>query len=230
MGIHLADVTRLTAIASAHLAAYGRHVHVKRGALISAFDGVVVLGDIAVSVSREGRPGIDLGFLGPGELLGAGRLFLEYPPVAGRALRDGDVWFVSNEAAQRATVERQDLQPALMLIVMSSCADHFRRAAGIVQKRADRRVAQWLWECANVLETPEIKITHDEIAKALGLRRSSVTDGLHMIEGVRVIRSQRGRLKILDSAGLAHYAGLDAAPERTGSPRHAAERSALAAL
>jgi CRP-like cAMP-binding protein len=113
---------------------------------------------------------------------------------------------------------------------MASCADHFRRAAGIVEKRADKRVAQWLFECANMLETSELKITHEEIADALGVRRSSVTDSLHMIEGVRVIRSERGRLTILDPTGLAHYAGLDVAHERAGSPRHAAERAALAAL
>jgi CRP-like cAMP-binding protein len=230
MGIHLADVTRLSAAACAHLAAFGRHVHVKRGASISAHEGVVALGDIAVSVSREGKPGLDLGFLGPGGLLGAERLFLDYPPVAGRALRDGDIWYVSLEASQRAIVERQGLRAALMQIAMASCADHFRRAAGIVEKRADKRVAQWLFECANMLETSELKITHEEIADALGVRRSSVTDSLHMIEGVRVIRSERGRLTILDPTGLAHYAGLDVAHERAGSPRHAAERAALAAL
>jgi CRP-like cAMP-binding protein len=209
MASHVSNVARSTATASAYLAAAGRRATLKRGDIVSSDDGVVILGDLALSVRRDGKPSFDLGFLGPGCVLGVEHIFVDYPPVVGRAMRDGFVWHVSHDALMRAINEREDVKAALMQIAVSSSANHFRRAADAIEMRADRRVAQWVLECARALETDELDITHHEIANALGVRRSSVTDGLHLIEADRVIRSHRRRLLIRDAVGLARYAGLD---------------------
>lgn len=60
-----------------------------------------------------------------------------------------------------------------------------------------------------MLGTNEPDVTHHDIAQAMGLRRSSVTDALHLIESDGAIASRRRCLIILDAARLARYAGVE---------------------
>jgi DNA-binding transcriptional regulator YhcF (GntR family) len=57
------------------------------------------------------------------------------------------------------------------------------------------------------IEGDEIKVTHDNIALMLAVRRASVTDALHMLEGQGLIRGHRGRVTIRDREGLLRIAG-----------------------
>jgi DNA-binding FadR family transcriptional regulator len=53
----------------------------------------------------------------------------------------------------------------------------------------------------------EINVTHDVLALMLGVRRASVTDALHILEGEGLIRSSRGRIVVRDGEGLRRQAG-----------------------
>ena len=57
------------------------------------------------------------------------------------------------------------------------------------------------------VEGDEIVVTHTEIAVMLGIRRASVTDTLHILEGERLIHSRRGQVTVLDRNGLRRRAG-----------------------
>jgi hypothetical protein len=57
------------------------------------------------------------------------------------------------------------------------------------------------------IEGDEIKVTHDENAVMLAVRRSSVTDALHILESKGLIRAYRGRVIIRDRDGLRRHAG-----------------------
>lgn len=50
-------------------------------------------------------------------------------------------------------------------------------------------------------------ITHARLAEALAVRRASVTDRLHLLEGERVLRCTRNRITILDRPALLAAAG-----------------------
>ncbi|UYY58929.1 Crp/Fnr family transcriptional regulator [Sphingomonas sp. S2-65] len=50
-------------------------------------------------------------------------------------------------------------------------------------------------------------ITHSRLAEALAVRRASVTDRLHLLEGERVLRCTRNRVTILDRTALLAVAG-----------------------
>jgi hypothetical protein len=41
----------------------------------------------------------------------------------------------------------------------------------------------------------------------LGVRRPSITTSLHMLEGKKLVRSERGRITIRDRKGLEEFAG-----------------------
>lgn len=73
--------------------------------------------------------------------------------------------------------------------------------------RVDARLARWLLVRHDRLRGDEIRVHHAEIAENLGVRRASITDCLHILEGELLIRCRRGRIIIRDRLRLEQMAG-----------------------
>ena len=56
--------------------------------------------------------------------------------------------------------------------------------------------------CHDRMPGDGLDVTHDFLAVMLGVRRAGVTVGLHLLEGKRLIRAERGHVTVLDRAGL----------------------------
>ena len=69
------------------------------------------------------------------------------------------------------------------------------------------RLARWLLMCQDRIDGDEVTITHDFLSTMLGVRRSSVTDALHLLESNQLIKAERGRIKILNREKLEATAG-----------------------
>jgi CRP-like cAMP-binding protein len=69
------------------------------------------------------------------------------------------------------------------------------------------RTARWILLYHDRIEGDEIAITHEELGVMLGVRRSSITDALHQIEGTGALRGVRGRVIVRDRAQLESLAG-----------------------
>lgn len=82
-----------------------------------------------------------------------------------------------------------------------------RTAVSNLRDPVERRLTRWLLMVHDRLEGDEIDVTHKAIAAMLGIRRASVTNGLHMLEGRNLIRNRRGRILIRDRAQLRQLAG-----------------------
>jgi len=72
--------------------------------------------------------------------------------------------------------------------------------------RLDERLVRWLLMRHDRLETNEFPTTHELLALLLGVRRAGVTVALHGLEGRGLIRSLRGRIRIVDRLGLQFVA------------------------
>lgn len=70
-----------------------------------------------------------------------------------------------------------------------------------------QRLARWLLMCHDRIEGDTLTLTHDFLSLMLGVRRASVTDQLHVLEGTRAIRSTRGQIRILNRETLIRIAG-----------------------
>ena len=80
--------------------------------------------------------------------------------------------------------------------------------------RLDERLVRWLLMRHDRLETNEFPTTHELLALLLGVRRAGVTVALHGLEGRGLIRSLRGRIRIVDRLGLQFVAsGFYGIPE-----------------
>jgi CRP-like cAMP-binding protein len=69
------------------------------------------------------------------------------------------------------------------------------------------RLARWLLMCHDRLDDDELSLTHEFIALMLGVRRAGVTEAIHILEGQRIIRAERGNILVLDRARLEETAG-----------------------
>jgi CRP-like cAMP-binding protein len=69
------------------------------------------------------------------------------------------------------------------------------------------RLARWLLMCHDRLAGHDLPLTHEFLALMLGVRRSGVTNELHVIEGLRAIRSTRANVRILNRERLEEIAG-----------------------
>jgi CRP-like cAMP-binding protein len=71
----------------------------------------------------------------------------------------------------------------------------------------EERLARWLLMCHDRIDGDELPLTHEFLGMMLGVRRSSVTLALQILEGAQIITARRGRVKILNRAKLEEIAG-----------------------
>ena len=77
------------------------------------------------------------------------------------------------------------------------------------------RCARWLVIAHDRVEGDELRVTHEALSAMLGVRRAGVTVAAAALQQAGLIRASRGRISVLDRAGLqgvARGAGLPAAP------------------
>ncbi len=60
--------------------------------------------------------------------------------------------------------------------------------------------------CHDRVDGTQVELTHDFIALMLGVRRPSVTTALHILEGNKLIYSERGLVTIRDRRELEAFA------------------------
>jgi CRP-like cAMP-binding protein len=69
------------------------------------------------------------------------------------------------------------------------------------------RLARWLLMCHDRLQTDDLPLTHEFLSIMLGVRRSGVTNEIHILEGVHAIKATRGNIRIVDRQKLEDVAG-----------------------
>lgn len=119
----------------------------------------------------------------------------------GSALRiDTDVFLEA--FASRPGIASLCLRYVLLFSIQYSCA-----AASNLRDPTEKRLARWLLMCHDRLEGDEIALTHHLVGEMLGVRRASVTDALHILEGEGAIRSHRSLIVVRDRSRLETMAG-----------------------
>lgn len=171
------------------------HVYFPIEGLISVFAGTTAATLIEVAgIGRDGMtsPGVLLGdTTSPGHAtVQASGSAWRIPVTTLRRLADGDAALRRHLLAQVGVALRQ----------LADTVSYSGRAT-IVE-----RLARWLLQATERLGSRRLDLTHDVLAEILGVRRPSVTTGLQMLEGRRLIRSTRRAIVVLDPEGLAELA------------------------
>jgi CRP-like cAMP-binding protein len=98
------------------------------------------------------------------------------------------------EAAQASDT----LRSLLLRFVNSFVAQMSRTIVSNLIHPVEARAARWILLYHDRVSGDEIAVTHEEFAIMLGVRRSSITDALHQLEGGGAIRGLRGRILVRD--------------------------------
>ena len=137
------------------------------------------------------------GFVSSAVYLGADRSTLKaFCQVAGQALRMRVEHFRRSmeEYPEFAELARRYMQGMVNQMAQGTACNHVHSVQA--------RMCRWLLMTHDRVGADEFQLTQEFLAQMLGVRRPSVTVAAGMIQKAGLIRYQRGRIRIVDRAGL----------------------------
>jgi len=121
--------------------------------------------------------------------------------------RDGTALRIGLKAFLGACRDSPTLWTTLLCFVQTIILQMGRTIASHIDHSLDQNLARWLLMRHDRVGGDELLVRHDEIADALGVRRASITDKMHILEGQRLVRCNRGRLVVRNRPDLERVAG-----------------------
>jgi CRP-like cAMP-binding protein len=70
----------------------------------------------------------------------------------------------------------------------------------------EAKLARWILMSDDRIDSFELPLTHEFLSAMLGVRRPGVTTAIHVLEGARMIRAERGSITVLDRPRLIDLA------------------------
>lgn len=144
--------------------------------------------------------------------------------VLGEAFDDAMEATVLMEGGWTLAITVEDLQraclasPTLSLSLLGFLHSYSSQLGWMIRAR-DRgnfkqRLCAWLLMLHDRADSDFLQLTHGSLAVQLGVRRASVTDALHILEGEACLRCSRGLISLMDRARLRRNAGRFYEPPR----------------
>lgn len=200
--------------------------HLRQGVIIEAPHQIVTqvffpIDCVAsVIVASTGGSRIETGLIGREGLTGAGLLDGDDRTIYELVTQiEGDVLTLSVEDFRSFINQIPELRllSARYARALGVQVSHTALANGRFE--LNQRLARWLAMVYDRVPGKAFDLTHDYLSIMLGVRRSSVTNTLHVLEGQHLIRSSRGSVEVRDYRGLVAAAG-----EAYGGPEAEYER------
>ncbi len=166
------------------------HAYFPTGVVISAL--TVMEDGNAIEVATVGNEGL----VGNVAITGGSSPHKMIAQIAGPALRIGS-------PALLAAIDRSKPVRDLLLAYGAAFMAHVSQLVACNGlHRLEQRCCRWLLMSRDRVGSDQLRLTHDYLAIMLGARRASVTEALRPLKKAGLVRSERGRIVILDGAGL----------------------------
>jgi CRP-like cAMP-binding protein len=164
---------------------------------------------VCLGLEEEGGGGYQTGLIGREGMLGWASLlgFAEAGHCGRVQLKGGTALVMPAPRLQRLCAQSPELLRALMRFAHLFALQMAATLLSNLHDSVERRLSRWLLMFHDRLEGDELAITHDAFAAMLNIRRPSVTDALHVLEGERLVRCARGRIIVCDRLALQARAG-----------------------
>ena len=141
------------------------------------------------------------GMVGSPALLGTKTSPLNYfVQIGGGAMK------IDVEDLTRAMAEMPQLRAVLHNHLHAALMQSTQSAACSLRHSLLQRLARWLLMAQDRTQLDEIPITHDLLARSLGVRRATVSETFKPLERSGIFGKGRGLIRILDRAGLEQIA------------------------
>ncbi len=187
-------------------------VLLKAGQLLGRFDTQTRVyfltgATVALVVEEPGHKSLAMGLLGADDAAGLGQVVQEVQAATPATLKmrvqtGGLAW-----AIPAGVLRELALKHPLLLFVISrqlwQLVTHVATVAACIQTLDVRaRLAEWLVLSAQKAGKTELHLTHEHLARMLGVRRVSITLAAGELRDQGLLSYNRGRLRILDLPGL----------------------------
>ncbi|MFC3073286.1 Crp/Fnr family transcriptional regulator [Shinella pollutisoli] len=119
---------------------------------------------------------------------------------------DGHGWRIRREALARFIEERPPVRRIMLHWAQAFSSQIAYTALSHSVHTVDERLARWILMCHDRVDGDRLALTHEFLSIMLAVRRPSVTNALHILEGNGFIHSLRGTIIIRDRAALEAFA------------------------
>lgn len=152
---------------------------------------------------------LDIGLIGREGLVGWSALIGDDRPGHGSTvlLQGGSVLTIAATRLRAACAASGTLLSGLMRFVDGFVGQLGQTIVATACDTAEQRLARWILMLHDRIEGDELMIKHSELGSLLNVRRATITDCLHVLEGERALRCRRGRIVVRDRAMLEARAG-----------------------
>ena len=116
-------------------------------------------------------------------------------------------WGLPSDALRRAMADSPALRGVLLRFVQAFMAQTAHTLLANNTRRMDARLARWLLMTRDRLDGDELLFTQPFLSNMLGANRPGVTLAIRALAGAGLIRHARGRITVLNRAGLEAAAG-----------------------
>jgi CRP-like cAMP-binding protein len=165
-------------------------------------------GIASVVANSDSGQSVEVGHLGR-EAIAGGHVILKadttptstYMQVAGDGIR------IPVAAFNRAISADKDAHDLFLRFMQYLSIQVAQSALANARYEVPAGLARWLLMSHDRIDSDDLPLTHEFLALMLGVRRSGVTDHLHIAEGNHAIKATRGNIRILDRAKLIAIAG-----------------------
>lgn len=160
-------------------------------------------GLVAESMGGAGHDTVQLRLVGREGALGA-VVLLDKAVAVMHALvcQSGQALTISGRRFHAALREESHLRPMMERYLQVQLGQLARTGVCLRFHAAEPRLARWLLAASDSALSTSFSITHERLARLLGVRRSSVTVCAGELQAQGLIRYVRGDIRILDRRGL----------------------------
>lgn len=200
------DATRARVLAGAQVVSFPPNQVLIDGE--SQFAGIVVAGLLRVYLD-SGQEGITIRNVGPGEAVGIGAMIGERDHVWVQSVSRVMVLRLDLRRLAAARGTDADLNLALARECFHRSRDTAAELALRIHGRVRQRLARQILDIAARYGTGEpvtVRVTHAQLAEAIGSQREVVSRALAGLTATGVISRQRGSIVVLDPVGLRELA------------------------
>ena len=162
---------------------------------------------LTLQAAIYGEPGLAVGMVGSEGMLGAQlALGVARAPCAAAVQGAGTAWRVKAAPFARELASSCALKQCLRRYVCVLMAQLGTSAGCVRFHNVAPRLARCLLMSQDRAHSDSMHLTHDDLASLLGVRRAGITRAAGELQRSRLIRYRRGRITVLDRAGLERVA------------------------
>ncbi len=160
-------------------------------------------GSVALSVPLKDGSAIDTGVLGSRSMVGATALLGTSESLQQATVRSpGHAFVCSIEHGIEEFARAGEFHDLALACLHAQLMQSSQIAACNRCHDVEQRLCRWMLHCGHESSSGHIQVTQENLAEALGVRRTTVTLSMHLLRSEGLIDYSRGNIQLLDQARL----------------------------